>query len=48
MRDVLTRRGFPLLVVGQTVSAFGDWMATTGVMAARSLPGGVGPLDGPD
>ena len=33
MRSLLRHRGFRLLLVGQGVSAFGDWMATIGFMA---------------
>ena len=33
MRSLLRHRGFRLLLVGQSVSAFGDWMATIGFMA---------------
>ena len=33
MRSLLRHRGFRLLLVGQGVSAFGDWMGTIGFMA---------------
>ncbi|HZU80710.1 MAG TPA: MFS transporter, partial [Acidimicrobiales bacterium] len=33
MRALLRHRSFRLLLVGQGVSAFGDWMATIGFMA---------------
>lgn len=33
MRDLLNRRGFRLLVGGQVMSSFGDWMATVALMA---------------
>jgi predicted MFS family arabinose efflux permease len=33
VRSLLCHRGFRLLLVGQSVSAFGDWMATIGFMA---------------
>jgi len=33
MRSLLGHRGFRLLLVGQGVSAFGDWMGTIGFMA---------------
>lgn len=33
MRTLLRHRGFRLLLAGQGVSAFGDWMATIGFMA---------------
>lgn len=33
MRSLLAHRGFRLLLVGQGVSAFGDWMGTIGFMA---------------
>jgi MFS family permease len=33
MRSLLRHRGFRLLLIGQGISAFGDWMATIGFMA---------------
>ena len=33
MRSLLRHRGFRLLLIGQGVSAFGDWMGTIGFMA---------------
>ncbi|MFL6138380.1 MAG: MFS transporter [Frankiaceae bacterium] len=32
MRDLLRRRGFRRLIIGQTISAFGDWIGTIGLM----------------
>ncbi len=40
MKDLLRRRGFRYLLIGQGVSAFGDWMGTIGFMAlSLSLTG---------
>ena len=42
MRSLLRHRGFRLLLIGQGVSAFGDWMATIGFMAlSLSITGNV-------
>jgi hypothetical protein len=42
VRALLRHRGFRLLLVGQGVSAFGDWMATIGFMAlSLSITGNV-------
>ena len=32
MKDLLRRRGFRRLLIGQTISAFGDWIGTIGLM----------------
>ena len=32
MKDLLRRRGFRRLLIGQSISAFGDWIATIGLM----------------